>query len=92
MGSLLGSGLRSVSSFGSALHPSIQSSWRAGQCARPATAPRATIPVPVKPSAGRVRSRDRQDWQLCPEEAAKYAAQFGGFQTALCQASQGDPT
>ena len=39
-----------------------------------------------------MRSRDRQDWQLCPEEAAKYAAQFGGFQTALCQASPGDPT
>lgn len=94
MGSLLGSGLQFPSSIASVFsrHSSIQHSWRAGQFARPATALRATPPVPVNPRPGRVRSRDRQDWQLCPEEAAKYAAQFGGFQTALCQASPGDPT
>lgn len=94
MGSLLGSGLRFPGSTASvsSRHSSIQHSWRAGQCARPATALRATPPVPVNPRPGRVRGRDRQDWQLCPEEAAKYAAQFGGFQTALCQASPSDPT
>ena len=82
MGSSLGAGL------GFSVFPH---SWRSGQSVSAATALRAAPSVPVK-ARPRRRLRDRQDWQLCPEETAKFAAQFGGFQQALCQAKPGDPT
>jgi hypothetical protein len=68
------------------------SSWRAGQYATSsASALRAPASAPVQSGTRKLRVRDRQDWQLCPEETAKLAAQFGGFQSAVCQASPGSP-